>query len=127
MCHLIFLIPLIGIPLFWILPVEYSLSINILLWIITGLVVCKIVRAMMMPAKDGFKSLIGTEATVISSGSQDYGRCLVKAGHELWTVRSTETLHSGERVKVTAADGIKLVVRPIGKEKEVRTNEWHCH
>ncbi len=111
MCHLIFLVPLVGIPLFWLLPLEYTLPINVLLWIVFGLIGYKVVKAMMKPPDDGFKSLIGIEAMVVSVESQNYGQYLVKAAHELWTARSTETLHPGERVKVAAADGIKLVVR----------------
>ncbi len=126
MCHLIFLVPLAGIPLFWVLPLGYALAINILLWIVCGLLGYKVVRAMMMPPKDGFKSLIGTEAMVVSAESQGYGQYLVKAGHELWTARSTETLRLGERVKVSAADGIKLVVKRVGPETGVR-NERFCY
>ena len=121
MCHLIFLLPLAGIPLFWVLPLEYALPINVLLWIVFGLLGYKVIKAMMRPTKDGFKSLIGTEAMVVSAESQGYGQYLVKAEHELWTARSTETLHPGERVKVAAADGIKLVVKRAGPEIGVKT------
>ena len=111
MCHLIFLIPLVGLPLFWLLPLGYALLINVLLWIVSGLLGYKVVRAMMKSPKDGFKSLIGSEATVVSEDSQGYGQYLVKAGHELWTALSTETLRPGEKVQVAATDGIKLVVK----------------
>src|SRR4030042_1097316 len=98
MCHLIFLVPLAGIPLFWILPLGYALPINVLLWIIFGLLGYKVVRSIMMPPKDSFKSLIGTEAMVVFVENQGYGQCLVKAGHELGTARSTECLQPGEKV-----------------------------
>ena len=116
MCHLFFLVPLAGIPLFWILPLEYALPINILLWITSGILGYKVVRAMMMPSKDGFKSLIGTEAMVVSMVNQGYGKYLVKAGHELWTARSNETLRPGEKVRIAYLDGIKLVVARIDTE-----------
>ena len=125
MCHLIFLVPIAGIPLFWIFPLEYTLPINILLWIVFGLLGYKVVRAMMRPPEDGFKSLVGTDAIVVSAESQGYGQYLVKAGHELWTARGIGPLRPGERVKVTAADGIKLVVRRA--ETGVKTNERHCY
>jgi len=48
--------------------------------------------------------------------NRSYGQYLVKAGHELWTARSTETLRPGERVVVTATDGIKLVVARVDTE-----------
>lgn len=121
MCHLIFLVPLVGIPLFWLLPLGYALPINILLWIFSGLLGYKVIKAMMMPPQDGFKSLIGTEVLVVSAKSQSYGQYLVKAGHELWTARSAETLRPGERVKVAATDGIKLVVKQIGAEMGEKT------
>lgn len=71
---------------------------------------------MLMPPKEGFKSLIGTEAIVVSMVNRSYGQYLVKAGHELWTARSTETLRPDERVEVTATDGIKLVIARINTE-----------
>ena len=117
MCHLIFLVPLAGIPLFWILPLEYALPINILLWITSGILGYKVVRAMMMPSRDGFKSLIGTEAMVVSMVNQSNGKYLVKAGHELWTARSNDTLRPGEKVRVAYLDGIKLMVARIDTEK----------
>ncbi len=116
MCHLVLLIPLAGIPLFWLLPLGYALPINILLWIVSGLLGYKVIRAMMLSPKDGFKSLIGSEAMVVSMVNQSYGQYMVKAGHELWTARSTETLRPGERVEVTATDGIKLMVARINTE-----------
>ncbi len=117
MCHLVFLVPLAGIPLFWILPLGYALPINIVLWITSGLLGFKVVRAMMISPRDGFKSLIGTEAMVVSTVNQGYGKYLVKAGHELWTARSDETLRPGEKVKVAYLEGIKLVVARIDTEK----------
>lgn len=116
MCHLVFLVPLVGIPLFWLLPLEHALPINILLWVVSGLLGYKVVRAMMLSPKDDFKSLIGSEARVVSMVNQRYRQYMVKAGHELWTARSTETLRPGERVEVTVTDGIKLVVTRINTE-----------
>ena len=120
MCHLIFLVPLAGVPLFWLIPLEYALPVNALLWIVFSLLGYKVVKAMMMSPKDGFRSLIGTEATVVSAESQGYGQYLVKAGHELWTAHCSETLRLGERVKIATAEGIKLVVKRVdtgGKTK----------
>ncbi|MBI4188459.1 MAG: hypothetical protein HY529_04545 [Chloroflexi bacterium] len=116
MCHLVLLIPLAGIPLFWLLPMEYALPINILLWIVCGWLGYKVIRAMMLAPKDGFKSLVGNEAMVVSIVKQGYSQYIVEAGHELWTARCAEALRLGERVEVTATDGIKLVVARVGPE-----------
>ncbi len=111
MCHLIFLVPLAGILLFWLLPLGYALPINALLWMVFGLLGYKVVRAMMAPPNDGFKSLIGREGTVVAVEGQGCGQYLVKTGHELWTARSSDVLRPGEKVRVEAAEGIKLVVK----------------
>jgi membrane protein implicated in regulation of membrane protease activity len=126
MCHLIFLVPLAGIPLFWILPWGYALLINILLWIVFGSLGYKIIKAMMLPAYGGIRGLVGSQVEVISKtvfGS--YSQYLVKVGGELWTARSPENLVPGDKASVEDLDGIKLVVtRAL---KEVRVNERHCH
>ena len=112
MCHLIFLVPLAGIPLFWMLPPGYALSINILLWIIFGFLGYKIIKALNMPRKDGFQSLIGSKVEVISkSNLGNHSEYLVRAESELWTARSPEALLPGEKVSVAALDGIKLIVK----------------
>jgi membrane protein implicated in regulation of membrane protease activity len=126
MCHLISLVPLAGIPLFWILPWGYALLINILLWIVFGSLGYKIIKAMMLPAYGGIRGLVGSQVEVISKtvfGS--YSQYLVKVGGELWTARSPENLVPGDKASVEDLDGIKLVVtRAL---KEVRVNERHCH
>ena len=113
MCHLIFLIPLAGIPLFWILPWEFALLINVVLWVISVTLGYKMIKTMRLPANDGFRRLIGTEATVVSAVSPGYDRYLVKAGSEIWTARSAQNLMTGETVLITNLEGIKLVVRQL--------------
>jgi membrane protein implicated in regulation of membrane protease activity len=126
MCHLIFLVPLAGIPLFWILPWEYALLINVLLWIIFGSLGYKIIKAMMLPADDGMQSLVGSQVEIISRDNLgNYRQYLVKTGGELWTARSSENLVPGDKASVEALDGIKLIV--TRSPKEVRANERHCH
>ncbi len=126
MCHMVVLIPLAGIPLFWLLPLGYALPINVVLWLVTGVLGYKVVSAMRMPTQDGFKSLIGGEARVVStvSPSRQY---LVKVEGELWTARCAEALQPGDTVRVTDSEGIKLVVRGKSEDVEVKGNERHCH
>ncbi|OGO41839.1 MAG: hypothetical protein A2137_07175 [Chloroflexi bacterium RBG_16_58_8] len=118
MCHLVFLVPLAGIPLFWLAPLEYALPVNILLWVVFGWLGYKVVRAMMLEKKDDFQSLVGTEATVVAR--KNHGQYLVKARYELWTARCPENLSAGDRVEVTATEGIKLVVKQAGAEMGIK-------
>ena len=68
---------------------------------------------MRKPLQDGFQSLIGTEAEVVSKWVPDNpGRYLVRAKGEgkLWSVYSTDVLEIGEWVNIVTVKGIGVVV-----------------
>ncbi len=83
---------------------------------------------------DGFRSLVGTQAEVVSRQSPDsYAKYLVRAGGELWTACCSDILEPGEMVNIAAVNGISLVVERRNNDSiaieqaGVRTNERHCH
>ena len=107
--------------------------IMILCWLIT--------RAMRKPIQDGFQSLIGTEAEVISKQALAHSaKYLVRAQGELWSAYSTDALQPGEQVNIVAVRGIGIVVEraepgsrlgEIGTAEaiasEAKDNRRHCH
>ena len=133
--------PLFGLPLFWLLPLGYALPINIVTVLISGFLYWLITRAMKRPLQDGFQSLIGTEAEVVSRLASDHSaQYLVRSQGELWSAYSTDTLQPGEQVSIMAVKGIGVVVKRLensprfgerGNAKTklagVKNNEWHCH
>ena len=143
MCHLILLMPLLGIPLFWLLPLGYALPTNIALWLISAFLYWLIRKAMRKPIQDGFQSLIGTEAEVVSKRALTHSaRYLVRAKGEgeLWSAYSADALDIGEWVNIVAVRGIGVVVEraepgsrlgEIGTAKaiasEAEDNRRHCH
>ncbi len=113
MCHLIFLLPLAGLPLFWFLPLGYALPINVVVWLISAFLYWLITMAMRKPVQDGFQSLIGAEAEVVSKRAPDHSAgYLVRAQGEgeLWSAYSTDVLEIGEPVNIVAVRGIGVVV-----------------
>ena len=98
---------------------------------------------MRKPIQDGFQSLIGTEAEVVSKRAPAHSaRYLVRAKGEgeLWSAYSTDVLEIGEWVNIVAVKGIGLVVKrtepgsrlgEIGTAKamasEAKDNRRHCH
>ena len=117
MCHLILLLPVAGLPLFWLMPLGYALHINIVLVLISVFLYFLIVRAMKEPIQDGFQSLIGIEAEVVSKQVPDNpGRYLVRAKGEgeLWSGYSTDALDIGEWVNIVAVKGIGVGVERMG-------------
>ncbi len=143
MCHLILLMPVLGLPLFWLLPLGYALPINFVIWLISVFLYWLIRRAMRKPLQDGFQSLIGTEAEVVSKRAPDGStQYLVRSQGEgeLWSAYSADALDIGEWVNIVAVKGIGVVVeraepgsRPseIGTTKamasEAKDNRRHCH
>ncbi len=112
-CHAVLLLPFIGLPLFWVIPLGYALPINIATWVATPFLYRGIRRALIKPVQDGFRSLIGTEAEVVSrqavGNSASY---LVRARGEgeLWSASSADTLDIGDWVNIVAVRGISVVV-----------------
>jgi len=99
-------------------------------WLVFGLaavvalfmfsIVASIIRARRLPATLGTYTLIGKRA-VARTPLDPTG--LVFINGERWSARSTGgRVEQGETVEITGAEGIKLTVRPIGKEDESGTN-----
>ncbi len=98
---------------------------------------------MRKPIQDGFQSLIGTEAEVVSKGTPGHSALyLVRARGEgeLWSAYSTDALDIGEWVNIVAVKGIGVVVErmkrgshpeEIGNAKTIASgaedNRRHCH
>jgi len=139
MCHLILLMPLFGLPLFWLLPLGYALPINVVIWLTSAFLYWLIMRAMRRPLQNGFQNLIGTEAEVVSRLVPDHSaQYLVRSQGELWSAYSTDTLQPGEQISIVAVKGIGVVVEQVNNSQDelgnvkaklagVRNNERHCH
>ena len=68
---------------------------------------------MRKPPADGFRSLVGTQAEVVSkSDTVSSAKYLVRAKGEgeLWSAYSADALDIGERVTIVAVRGIGVVI-----------------
>ena len=123
-CHAVLLLPLVGIPLFWLLPLGYALPINIAAWLATPFLYWAIRRALNKPiSNDGFLSLVGTRAKVVSkSETVSSAKYLVQAQGEgeLWSAYSSDVLNIGEWVNIVAIKGIGMVVERENKGAEAK-------
>lgn len=111
MCHLILLLPLLGIPLFWLLPFNYALLSYVVIVLISVLLYWVITKAIRKPVQDGFQSLIGTKAEVVSRLTPGHlARYLVRSHGELWSAYTRDTLQPGEEVNIVGVRGVGIVV-----------------
>ncbi len=88
---------------------------------------------MIRPVKDGFQSLIGTEAEVASLASGGSAKYLVRSQGELWHAYSTDVLEIGEQVNIVAVRGVGVVVKRAENKSRPgeivggESNQRHCH
>jgi membrane-bound serine protease (ClpP class) len=112
MCHLILLMPIAGIVVFWFLPPPIAAPIYAVILAASLILYRAVMQAMRCPVKTGKRGMIGEIGTVVRSS---YGECLVSVHGELWTATSPRPLHKNESVRVIAVSGLSLQVQRIGK------------
>lgn len=112
--HLILLLPLAALPLFWVLPLPLALPLYIFCVVVAGLAWWFITRSLKRRVVTGAPGLIGTVGEVISPGNGAGRDCLVRAAGELWSARCDTGLHPGDSVVIRGVKGIRLKVAPSG-------------
>lgn len=132
MCHLILLMPVLALPIFWLMPPGLSIPIYAIIVALAVLLYRLIAKSMGKHPETGKEGLIGVEGEVVSRLSPtNHAQYLVRSQGELWSASSPDSLQAGEMVRIAAIDGIRLVVRRNGshaKEEAVRkSNERYCH
>ncbi len=110
MCHLVLLLPLLGLPVFWIfsLPIaatSYTVILALSLWLYYY-----VIKAMRQPVETGSEGLLRRVGTVVAG---DSGRPRVYVASEYWNARSSDALKPGDRIKVVGLDGLTLRVNRI--------------
>lgn len=141
MCHVLLLMPVIGLPVFWLTPLSFAIPFYIFIVLISGLLYRAIAKSMSKPLETGALKLIGSEAEVISRLSPGHSaQYVVRSGGEMWTARCADVLQPRETVSIAAIHGIGLVVerRNNGsytkqlsdvetKLARAKAAERHCH
>ena len=126
MCHLILFMPVLALPILWMVPLNLSIPIYALIVLISGLLYRIIVKSMSRKLETGKEGLVGEVADVVSGNDQSDGY-LVRTQGELWNATSPDMLQTGDTVDILAIDHLKLLVsRNDGENTEI-TNERHCH
>jgi len=107
----VMLFPLLGLALFWWLPLRASLPVYVAGLAVSALLHRAMMRAGRLPVRTGAEGMIGRHAVVLDwTGDEGWVRC----GSEKWhaVVRTGEPEHVGDGVRVVGVDGLTLVVEP---------------
>lgn len=96
MCHLILLMPLFGLGLFLVLPLELAIPSYLLVLVATAWLFYKVVQAMKQPVSAGREALVGQEVEVVLTiDTPSLAQYLVRQGGELWSATSGDQFGLG--------------------------------
>lgn len=109
MCHLLLLLPVLALPVFWIWPPQISLPAYGIAAAASLGVYVLVYRAWKAPLAHGLQLLLGATGRVVSVEGR---RATLRVRGELWVadVRGLP-LVAGDEAEVVAVDGLRLTAR----------------
>ena len=110
MFHLILLMPVFALAVFWIWPLTVAAPVYAAVALLSLWMYALIWRAMRRPVQAGAEELthsIGEVMAVQEDGLR------VRVHSEMWNAQSNDPLHRGDRVKVVGMAGLTLQVRRL--------------
>jgi len=111
MCHFLLLLPLLSLPVFWILPFGPALAIYGTLLVVSAGIYWYAIQAMRRPVQTGVEAMVGETGVVIESRG---GKNLfVRACSEIWHAECASQLREGDRLKVVAVEDLTLRVKKL--------------
>ncbi len=110
-CHLLFFgLPVLGLPLFWLLPLPLALGVYVSLTALAVWAGLAAVRTLKSPPRTGLEAMRGR---VVRIAAVDGGGAVVRVDNELWNAVARETLVPGQSVVIASVDGLTITVGPL--------------
>ena len=114
MAHLTLLLPLVGLGVFWLLPLPLAIPAYLAILLVSVTVYVLALRAMHRAVQTGAEGMAHKVGEVVD-GDGTRGRVEVEG--EIWNAVAAEPLRKGERIEVVGlADQLTLRVRRIDAE-----------
>lgn len=123
-CHLLLMLPVVGLGLFAVLPLPVALPAYLALTAISLLMYWSVMRAMHRPVTTGPEGMIGGRAEAVTDLSPT-GR--VRYRGELWQAVAGEPIPAGSRVTIVSVDGMRVQVQPIRQHHRQTGANHVCH
>lgn len=114
MCHLVLGLPILGLPIFWLWPLDLALPVYLVILLLSGWVYYYTFAAMRRAVVVGPETLLHSHGQVVSVAD---GRVCVRVQSELWRADSDAELNPGDRVEVVGVDGLRLQVARLGERE----------
>lgn len=108
MCHLILLLPVFALVVFWVWPFTLAGSIYAVVVMLSVWMYILIMRGMRQPVVTGAEEMLHSIGKVMEVEGKELR---IRVHSELWNAESADSLHSGEWVKVVGISGLMLQVK----------------
>jgi len=110
MCHLVLLLPIIALPVFWLWSWPIAVSVYVVVLIISGWTYIYAAFAMHRPVVSGVEHTLHSRGVVVDD-TPDGLR--VRVNSEYWPATCDRPLHTGDAIRVVGREGLTLLVEPI--------------
>ena len=115
MCHLIFFLPIFGLPIFWFFPFKTALVAYLIICTISVLLYYKVFQALHRKVCTGKEAMLGKTA-VVTRNIDPEGK--IQYATEIWHATAKgKTFLEGEKVLIKGVFGLNLLVTDAPAEK----------
>lgn len=118
MHHILLLLPILAIFLFFILPVVWALPLFLITLVLSLFAYWKALQALHQRAYSGLEHMVGERAVV----ETDTPQLRVEYKGELWSARSDSPVSVGESVIIIRVNGLNLWVTPENHARDSAGN-----
>jgi len=106
MCHLILALPIVALPVLWLLPPEVAVPVYAVTVGIAIAVYATAIKAWRMPVRNGIEALLGETGKVVRREGR---RVVLNVHGELWSADfEGEPIAVGDKVLVVGFEGFRL-------------------
>jgi membrane-bound ClpP family serine protease len=124
MCHILWMMPILGLPLFWFLDFSVALPLYLGILALSGVVMGLTVQSLKQPPSSGLEGMRGDVAEVIEA-IRSRGR--VRYHNTLWYAAAPEPIDVGETVRIVGNTGLCLRVEKLSHEPDAAAEATqHC-
>ncbi len=108
MCHLILVLPVLGLAVFWLWPLSVAAPVYAIILAISMAMYYLIIQAMRRPVVSGAEEILQKTGKVLEVRGR---KISVQVRGEIWNAESGDKLHPGDAVIVTGIEGLMLQVK----------------
>lgn len=110
MCHIILMMPVLALPMFWLWPMSVAAPVYIVIVVLSAVLYLFTVRVMRRPVQTGLEELLQSVGEVVEVGER---LPRVRVHSEIWNAECSNELRLGDRVKVLSVGGLTLRVQRL--------------